>query len=356
MSPSFSAQKQLQRVNQHIQKIFTIEKIVEYKPRNKHRSKSWKVSTIVTPCKIITRNKLIKPAITGTKSKIRLKKRKTSRPKLARGGKSPKIAPKRILATNLRRVKVNPFPTVNLKTNSFEKSNPPGFNMGKKREKTPSSKDTDSSDVENRTQKEVALSKLRAKYGDKKTGKRPRESESEEADESGDENEIENATSEDSKMPPQKKGAKTRNPKRRKKLSAPARIKLRKIKEEAASDQEAKKLSSPARKHKSSRSGKAISKLHIQKQNARSCRNYELKESDKGPRMVHLEDLPFKAKDKPAKGKNKKRRKSDMLKVIRAQDREYGGKHLRPYFNGSFYQPRIAAANRQPARNDTTGT
>ena len=100
--------------------------------------------------------------------------------------------------------------------------------MGKKREKTPSSKDTDSSDVENRTQKEEALSKLQAQYGVKKTGKRPRESESEEADESGDGNEIDkmpstNATSEeDTKMPPQKRVAKTSNPKRRKKLSAPA--------------------------------------------------------------------------------------------------------------------------------------
>jgi hypothetical protein len=84
----------------------------------------------------------------------------------------------------------------------------------------------------------------------------------------------------------------------------------------------------------------------MQKQNARSCRNYKQIATDKGPRTVR-EDLPFKAKDKPAKGKNKKRRKSDMLKVIRAQDREYAGKHMRPYFNGWFYQPRLAAANRR---------
>ena len=144
------------------------------------------------------------------------------------------------------------------------------------------------------------------------------------------------------KMPPQKRVAKTRNPKRRKKLLAPAR----KIKEEAASEQEAKKLSSPVRKHQSSRSGKAISKLHLQKHNARTCKNYKQITTDTGTRTVR-EALPFKAKGKPAKGEHKKHRKSDMLKVIRAQDQEYAGKHLRPYFNGWFYQPRLAAANRR---------
>jgi hypothetical protein len=45
--------------------------------------------------------------------------------------------------------------------------------------------------------------------------------------------------------------------------------------------------------------------------------NYELEQdSDEGPRMVRLEDLSYKAKVKPAKGKNKKRRKSDILKVF----------------------------------------
>ena len=63
--------------------------------------------------------------------------------------------------------------------------------------------------------------------------------------------------------------------------------------------------------------------------------------------MVRLEDLEYKKKVKPKKGKNKKHRRSDMLKVVRAQAREYGGKHLRPYFNGAFYQPRLAAANRR---------
>jgi hypothetical protein len=150
--------------------------------------------------------------------------------------------------------------------------------MRKKREKTPSSKDTDSSDAENRTPKEQELSKLRAKYNINKTGKRPRMSELEEADESDDENVNDrtsstNTTSEDAKMPPQKRVAKTRNPKRRKKLLAPAR----KIKEEAASEQEAKKLSSPVRKHQSSRSGKAISKLHLQK---------HVKTTNKSPRTL----------------------------------------------------------------------
>ena len=89
-----------------------------------------------------------------------------------------------------------------------------------------------------------------------------------------------------------------------------------------------------------------ISKLHLQKHNARTCKNYKQITTDTGTRTVR-EALPFKAKGKPAKGEHKKRRKSDMLKVIRAQDQEYAGKHLRPYFNGWFYQPRLAAANRR---------
>jgi hypothetical protein len=174
-------------------------------------------------------------------------------------------------------------------------------------------------------------------------------------------------------MPPQEKEAKSSNPKRgKKKMSAPARNKLRKIREAAASDEEGRKLSSPtparnkmrkikeeaegkegakklpsqSSKHRSSWSGRDISKHKVQMQNARSCRNYELEQdSEEGPRMVRLEDLSYKKKVKPKKGKNKKRRRSDMLKVVRAQAREYGVKHLRHYFIGAFYQPRLAAEN-----------
>jgi hypothetical protein len=103
--PSFSAAKHLTRGEQNIPKIFTIKNVVEIKSKYKHRSKSWKVRLIVNPCRIITRRQLIIPATTGTKTRIRLKKankHKTSRPKLARGRKSPNNTPGRILATNLK--------------------------------------------------------------------------------------------------------------------------------------------------------------------------------------------------------------------------------------------------------------
>jgi hypothetical protein len=126
MSPYFS----VQRANQ--QDIFSTERIVESEPKNIHPSKIWKVRPkIIT----FTRNKLIKHAITGTKSKILLKKREFQKPKSAGAGKSPKIAHKRILEAILSRVKVNQFPTVNLKPNSNEIFKPTGFSMGKKQGK-----------------------------------------------------------------------------------------------------------------------------------------------------------------------------------------------------------------------------
>ena len=258
---------------------------------------------------------------------------------MPRGRKTADNTPRRILTTNLIQVKVTPFLTANLITKSIENSNLPGLKMRKKRDKTPSSKDTDSSDAKNRTPKEQELSKLRAAYKINKTGKRPRMSESEEADNSDDGNENDKTSStdpnsDDARTPPKKRVVKTRNPKRRKK----SLVQVQKIKEETASEQEAKKLSSPVRRLKSSRSGKTPSKLHLQKYNARTCKHYKKITTDTGTRTVR-EDLPFKAKGKPAKGEHKRRRKSEMLKVIRAQDQEYAGKHLRPYFNGWFYQP-----------------
>ena len=58
-------------------------------------------------------------------------------------------------------------------------------------------------------------------------------------------------------------------------------------------------------------------------------------------------NIPFKPKGKPAEGEHKKQRKSEMLKVVRAQDRQYAGKIIRSYFNNPFYQPRLAAADRR---------
>ena len=63
--------------------------------------------------------------------------------------------------------------------------------------------------------------------------------------------------------------------------------------------------------------------------------------------MTIRKDIPFKPKGKPAEGEHKKRRKNEMLKVVRVQDRQYAGKIIRPYFNNPFYQPRLAAADRR---------
>ena len=110
MSPSFSAQ----RANKL--ETFSTERIVESEPKNIHQNKIWKVrpKTIT-----FTRNKLIKHAITGTKSKTRLRKRKFQKIKSAGAGISTKIAHKRILEPILSRVKVNQSPTVNLRPNSY---------------------------------------------------------------------------------------------------------------------------------------------------------------------------------------------------------------------------------------------
>jgi hypothetical protein len=167
-------------------------------------------------------------------------------------------------------------------------------------------------------------------------------SESEEADNSDNDNENDKTPStdpisDDARTPPQKRVVKTRNPKRRKKSSVPDR----KIKQEIVSEQEAKKLS-PVRRHQSARSGKTPSKLNLQKHNARKCNNYKKITTDTGTTTVR-KDIPFKPKDKPAEGKHKKRRKSEMLKVVR----QYAAKHMRPYFNSPFYQPRLAAADRR---------
>ena len=126
------------------------------------------------------------------------------------------------------------------------------------------------------------------------------------------------------------------------------------LSQEITSEQEAKKLS-PVRRHQSSRSGRTPSKLNLQKQNSRGCNNYKKITTDTGTTTVRR-DLPFKPKNKPAEGKHKRRRKSEMLKVVRAQDRQYAGKHLRPYFNGHFYQPRLAAADRRLTENGPTRT
>ena len=130
---------------------------VENKCKHKNRRKSCKVRPIVNLCRIITRRQLIIPAPVGTQTRTRLKKvnkPKISRPKLPRGRKTADNTPRRILTTNLIQVKVTPFLTANLITKSIENSNLPGLKMRKKRDKTPSSKDTDSSDAENRTPKE----------------------------------------------------------------------------------------------------------------------------------------------------------------------------------------------------------
>ena len=74
--------------------------------------------------------------------------------------------------------------------------------------------------------------------------------------------------------------------------------------------------------------------------------NYRKISTDTGTTTV-WKDIPFKPKVKPAEGEHKKRRKSDMLKVVRAQDRQYAGKIIRPYFNSQFYQPRLAAVDRR---------
>jgi hypothetical protein len=120
------------------------------------RRKSCKVRPIVNLCRIIIRRQLIIPAPVGTQTRTRLKKvnkPKISRPKLPRGRKTADNTPRRILTTNLIQVKVTPFLTANLITKSIENSNLPGLKMRKKRDKTPSSKDTDSSDAKNRTPK-----------------------------------------------------------------------------------------------------------------------------------------------------------------------------------------------------------
>ena len=61
--------------------------------------------------------------------------------------------------------------------------------------------------------------------------------------------------------------------------------------------------------------------------------------------------LPFKAKKKPGIGANKKRRKSDMMRVTREQDRKFAAKLLRPLVAGDFFQPRLAAADKRLQQN-----